>query len=114
FVIVSHNPNLTNIDGLAGLPGTHGQVRIENNSKLEHLDGLGNMKGIGGNFGLLGNPALVDSSGLVGIQAVAGDILVSNNPQVNYLSFNSLETIDGSLAITDMVELDSLDDLYGL
>jgi hypothetical protein len=114
FVIVSNNPSLTNINGLSGLPGTNGQLRIESNQALENLDGLANMIGISGDLGVLDNQSLTNTTGLQGVQAIAGDVLFTGNPLVWTLNLDSVQTIDGALALSNMPALESLDDLFGL
>ena len=133
-LLITDNVALGNIDGLNNLTFVGGNLSISSNGNLPNTNGLSNLQTIGGNLVLDESPTDYVFAGLETIEGSFNNLegLASNTDALpslthiggdlhfawigagNVMVLSSLESIGGSLTISEGFELYSLDGLENL
>jgi hypothetical protein len=121
---ISGNNNLASLD-MGGLNSVAGSFQLRSNPALTSF-GATYLRSIGSDTGrdgeqpsfrgldIVNNQVLDDFYGLGFLQSVAGSIFVANNPEIERLYFQQLETVDNNIHITNMPKLEEFLHQYDL
>lgn len=98
-IYLHSNSALIDFSGLESLKEVNGAVQISDNKTLERLSGLDNLTKIGeadefyhSDFRIWGNNKLSDLKGLNKLNSVSGSLAISDNP--NLINLNGLQALD--------------------
>ena len=111
-ILISENPNLTDLAFLADLKEIKGNLSILANPKLENLVGLSKLESIDGFFEIKDNEGLINFEGLSNLKTVGHNFWIHNN--ANLLSFAGLDRFESAERTLYISFCDKLQDLTGL
>jgi hypothetical protein len=120
-IVISDNPVLQNIDGLAYLQqDAIDNLTIQNNLALQHINAFASVRTITGELIIADNPALQSFYGLINITSVGASstdthIAITGNSSLPDLNgFGGLRTITGNYPVVEIIDNASLQNINGL